>query len=228
MGIETDGRGLTSEQRDAVTASLVAMDEPDARVILTDDFVGTIRRLISSDAYSAARGDGVVAGKTVDTDSGPVIVFNAPELRDRGGLVLIERTAAHVHLITRGESTSADKESLVDRHWRWLLLQTGGYALEEYRIERAVIDLGYPVSESGAVEYVGEALTTLNAEIVDALLNDASEDPRAFAAAVLSTQSWVTAMLAYATAGAGNSLPKKERGWSNRAAEPWDEYIGNT
>jgi hypothetical protein len=77
MQAEVTGVGLREDQLTAIEADLTAMAEPDARIAIVDDFVDTVRRLTRNPAYSAGRGAGVVAAKTIHTPTGDVIVFSA-------------------------------------------------------------------------------------------------------------------------------------------------------
>jgi hypothetical protein len=88
------GVGFREDQLTAIEAGLTAMSEPDARIAIVDNFVDTVQRLTQNTAYSTGRGAGIVAAKLIHTPKGDVIVFNAPELRNRDNL-LLERLAAH-------------------------------------------------------------------------------------------------------------------------------------
>lgn len=131
MQAEVTGVGFREDQLTAIEAGLTAMAESDARIVIVDDFVDTVQRLTRNPAYSAGRGAGVVAAKTIHTPTGDVIVFNAPELRNRDN-VLLERLAAHeaghVKLGKRSEGVIG-RRHLVDSEWRWLLTRDGNQSV---------------------------------------------------------------------------------------------------
>ncbi|WP_418016325.1 hypothetical protein [Mycolicibacterium fortuitum] len=210
----------------AIEAGLTAMAEPDAQIAIVDDFVATVARLTDNPAYSAGRGAGVVAAKTIQTPTGYVIVFNAPELRDRDNQQL-ERLAAHeaghVKIGRRGEGVTG-RQRLVDSEWRWVLLCLGALAIDEFRIERALADLGYPVSSTGHADYIDDAMFWLNCELMNALVDPASADVEKFHDAVVATQDWLTKHLAYVAAYNCSPTPDLS-GLSEHARQNWDDYI---
>jgi len=228
MQAEVTGAGFREDQLNAIEAGLTAMSEPDARVAIVDDFVDTVQRLTRNPAYSAGRGAGIVAAKTIHhtPTGGDVIVFNAPELRNRDNL-LLERLAAHeaghVKLGKRGEGVTG-RRHLVDSEWRWLLMCLGALAIDELRIERGLADLGYPVAVTGDVDYIDDAMFWLNCELMNALVDPASSDVEKFHDAVMSTQDWLTKHLAYVAAY--NSSPTPDlSALSSHSRQNWDDYI---
>lgn len=226
MHVEVTGAGFRQDQMAAIEAGLTAMAEPDARIAIVDDFVGTVRQLTENPAYSAGRGAGVVAARTTHTPAGDVIVINAPEVRDRDNLQL-ERLAAHeaghVKIGKRGENVTG-RRHLVDSDWRWLLLCLGALAIDEFRIERALADLGYPVAVTGDVDYIDDAMFWLNCELMTALVDPASADTRKFHDSVVGTQDWLTKHLAYVAAYNDSSTPDLSR-LSEHSRTNWDDYI---
>lgn len=209
-----------------IEAGLAAMAEPDAQIAIVDDFVETVRRLTENPAYSSGRGAGVVAAKTIHTPAGDVIVFNAPELRDREDLQL-ERLAAHeaghVKIGKRGEGVTG-RRHLAEADWRWLLLCLGALAIDEFRIERALADLGYPVAVTGDVDYIDDAMFWLNCELMNALVDPASADTKKLHDSVVGTQDWLTKNLAYVAAY--NCDPALDlSGLSEHSRKNWDDYI---
>ena len=226
MQAEVTGVGFREDQLTAIEAGLTAMSEPDARIAIVDDFVDTVQRLTRNPSYSAGRGAGIVAAKTIHTPTGDVIVFNAPELRNRDNL-LLERLAAHeaghVKLGKRGEGVTG-RQHLVDSEWRWLLLCLGALAIDELRIERALADRGYPVALTGDVDYIDDAMFWLNCELMNALVDPASSDVEKFHDSVMSTQDWLTKHLAYVAAY--NSSPTPDlSALSGHSRQNWDDYI---
>ncbi|KZF02268.1 MAG: hypothetical protein WBD41_11775 [Rhodococcus sp. (in: high G+C Gram-positive bacteria)] len=226
MQAEVTGVGFREDQLTAIEAGLTAMSEPDARVAIVDDFVDTVQRLTENPAYSAGRGAGIVAAKTIHTPAGDVIVFNAPELRNRDSL-LLERLAAHeaghVKLGKRGEGLRG-RQHLVDSEWRWQLMCLGALAIDELRIERALADLAYPVALTGDVDYTDDAMFWLNCELMNALVDPANSDVEKFHDAVMSTQDWLTKHLAYVAAY--NSSPTPDlSALSSHSRQNWNDYI---
>ncbi|WP_139279769.1 hypothetical protein [Rhodococcoides yunnanense] len=226
MQAEVTGVGFREDQLAAIEAGLTAMSEPDARVAIVDDFVDTVQRLTENPDYSAGRGAGIVAAKTIHTPAGDVIVFNAPELRNRDSL-LLERLAAHeaghVKLGKRGEGLRG-RQHLVDSEWRWQLMCLGALAIDELRIERALADLAYPVALTGDVDYTDDAMFWLNCELMNALVDPANSDVEKFHDAVMSTQDWLTKHLAYVAAY--NSSPTPDlSALSSHSRQNWNDYI---
>ncbi|MVZ91684.1 hypothetical protein GQF49_14625 [Microbacter sp. ANSKLAB05] len=226
MQAEVTGAGIREDQLTAIEAGLTAMSEPDARVAIVDDFVDTVQRLTQNPAYSAGRGAGIVAAKTIPTSTGEVIVFNAPELRNRDNL-LLERLAAHeaghVKLGKRGEGVTG-RQHLVDSEWRWLLMCLGALAIDELRIERRLARLGYPVAMTGDVDYIDDAMFWLNCELMNALVDPASSDVEKFHDAVMSTQDWLTKHLAYVAAYNFSPTPDLSA-LSSHSRQSWNDYI---
>jgi hypothetical protein len=207
------------------------MGEPDAAVVYTDDFIGTVRALTGERSYDIDRGAGVVAGKTLLVDDEPTIVLNAVALREREpSLVerLLAHEAGHVLLHRRGEAF-VGKQYLADTEVGWHFLCLGGLAIEEFRIELALQELGYPVAESASAGHLDEVLRSLNLEIVTALIDPASADVAILRQSVLSTHDWCSKTLAYLAAftPAGNTPDLSAlsglslESWSHYLAEDW-------
>ncbi|WP_209448866.1 hypothetical protein [Rhodococcus qingshengii] len=121
MELEISGQGLDSARLSSVQAGLANMGYPNSKVIIADNFVTAVKELTGLESYSAGRGAGVVAAKTVLTAEGCVIVVNGPEVRHRS-LALVERLmaheAGHIALIERGESIKGrDHLAASEREW---------------------------------------------------------------------------------------------------------------
>lgn len=227
MELEISGQGLDSARLSSVQAGLANMGYPNSKVIIADNFVTAVKELTGLESYSAGRGAGVVAAKTVLTAEGCVIVVNGPEVRHRS-LALVERLmaheAGHIALIERGESIKG-RDHLAASEREWELMCVAAFALDELRIERTLADLGYPVSVTGETEFIGDAMHSLNWEIVNALLDPSSADTTKFRQTVGRTHDWLSKHLAYVAAfHSGTSQPNLST-LDRYANDNWQDYI---
>jgi hypothetical protein len=232
MRLEIAGMELPERYSAAMEAGISAMGIADPQVIATSTFDETVREIIGSSTYSSDRGAGVVAAKTVATDSGPVIIFNTPEVTREHAPADVERLMAHecghAVLIDEGEVTEGHR-GIVDGQYEWKLLCVGGLAIEEYRIERRLYELGYPVTESTSIDHLNEALHVNNLDIVAAVLDPESADPEIFEASVLTVVDRFAKLLAYMAAPAiVLDMPFRRDSLSSEARTHWDDYVGKS
>ncbi|WP_157881011.1 hypothetical protein [Streptomyces griseoruber] len=230
MELSVNGRGLTDNQVDAMQAGLSRMEEPDAAVIVTDDFVGTVRRLTSHESYSTDRGASIVAARTLSLDGGPVVVVNRPEVSNlppKDVERLLAHEAGHIQLMERAEGV-VGRRDLVGPDWEWWLLCLGGFALDELRIERRLAELGYLVSGAGTVDHLADSLYQLNAEVVTTLLDPASSDVEKLASAVMQSHDWFSKHLAYFAAFRSDRVGAGLAILPDQAKLEWDDYVGPT
>lgn len=228
MNADAENSGLTADRLSAIYAGLQSMDCPPVPLHFTSDFASTVNDLLGSNGYSTTRGGGVVAGKTVLTSDGPEIVFNTETLRD-AEVEVVERLGAHeaghVHLHVNGNAF-VGKQYLASTEWEWRLLCIGGTAIEEYRIERELANLGYPAAGAGTAEYVSDALTNLNFEITEALFDPESAEARHLSEQVLRTHDWTSKMFSYAAAYSDPEFAAEVKSFSAHSRRHWDDYIG--
>lgn len=230
MNLAVVGEGLTGDRVDAMQAGLSVMGAADESVIVTDTFVETVSSLTGQDTYSTGRGAEVVAARTVQVDGMSTIVVNAVEAKNRAPEIierLLAHEAGHVLLHRRQEGVEG-RRHLIGADWQWWLLCLGGLALDEYRIERSLSALGYPISDIGAIAIAEDGLFHLNVEVVNALLDPASADTMKFAESIMRTHDWLAKQLAYFAAFRPDLAPPGLTVLSSDARRNWDEYIGST
>jgi hypothetical protein len=201
MDLITDGVEVAAEQRSAMQRGLDAVDKSDETVVVTDDFVGVVEDLEQSTGYDADRGTGTVAGKTVRTPAGDtVIVLNGEMILSRPTL-LIERLLAHEggHASLHQHDEATDLPGIYEAFSSGIatLHATAAIGYEEFRIERRLAELGYPLSERAEADSLDEQLLELAFGVANAARDPASQDPGAYARSVLTAMSNVTVTLAY-------------------------------
>lgn len=128
----------------------------DAEIILTDRFVDEVRGRTGHITYSDDRQAGQVAAKTV----GETILVNNPAIANHGLDDLIRlgmHEAGHVLIGSRREDLDG-RRGLAQTDWQWYLMATGSSALEEARIERAVVRQGFPPAEATRYDHVALSL----------------------------------------------------------------------
>lgn len=231
MRLTVDGRGLTDDRVDAMKAGLSAMGQAEATVIVTDRFVDTVRGLTSQTEYSTARGSGEVAARTVHANNESTVVVNAEvaRMRPTGDIErLLAHEAGHIQLNERGEGPEG-RRNLVSAEWEWLLLCVGALALDEFRIERSLAGLGYPIAETATIPSAELALHHLNVEVMEALLDPANvADPRRLSEAIARPHDWYSKHLAYFAAFRSDLAGTGLAGLSARGKQNWDDYVGDT
>lgn len=203
MELILDGCSVPSAHVDAMKQGLAAMQVQDVKVIATSNFVSTIAALTGDPSYAAARGGGVVAAKTIPEGEDSTIVLNFDVLSE-GSLSAIEHTlaheAGHVIINRRGNEETSGFRNQTEAEWQWWLKVLGAQAIVENRIERSLIELGYPASESTLPVHVDESLQIVNDEIVAAVIDPASADPAHLRDMIFTTLNHVTKLLAYVAA----------------------------
>jgi hypothetical protein len=230
MRLTVEGRGLTDDRVDAMKAGLSAMGQAEATVVVTDGFVDTVRRLTSQAEYSTARGSGEVAARTVHVNDKSTVIVNAAVVRSRPTTDierLLAHEAGHIQLNEREEGLEG-RRNLVSAEWAWLLLCIGSLAMDEWRIERSLGGLGYPIAEWATIPSAELALHQLNVEVMEALLDPANgADPKRLSEAVARTHDWYSKHLAYFAAWF-HLVRTGSAGFSARGKQNWDDYVGAT
>lgn len=220
-----------------MTQGFESMGVENVHVVVTTNFVATVAELTTNTAYTATRGNGAVAAKTITGPDGSIVVLNYGELSSSSP-ALIQRVAAHEggHLMIGGrgcEETSGNRDP-GDSDWRWLLKCLGATAIVEFRIEKRLAELGYEPAEWGSAASVDQGLLAVNAEIVSAVCDPASNDPRHLHDAVITTLNHATKMLAYIAAplASGRSgfeasqlSAAGQANWADYMAHTWDQRI---
>jgi hypothetical protein len=182
--------------------------------------------------YDAERGSGVVAAKTVTSDSGASIVVNGPVALEREP-PLIERLLAHegghVALHLHGEDIPLAPLYAAHSEGRAALYGMAAVALEEFRIERRLAELGYPIAERAAPGDLDDQLFAFCCEIFEAVLDPASEDPRRYATSILGAMHRLSVTLGYLAAPivAGRSQLEFDQ-MSEFVRQHWREVLGRS
>jgi hypothetical protein len=118
--------------------------------------------------------------------------------------------------------------------WQWWLKCLGAQAIVEFRIERSLADLKYSIAESAMPTAVDHSLLVTNVEVVNAVIDPASSDPKHFHDAILTTLNHVTKLLAYIaaplTAGRDSFSPSQlsvdgQANWGDYIAPTWPQRI---
>lgn len=193
---------LSDEENAAMERGLQSIGESNANVISSGRFAQTVERLVADNqAYSAERGaSGVVAGRTLPASGGAVIVINWTAVRNRKAS-LIERLLAHegghVKLIDRGDTRPI--RSFYEQYAFGLaaLHSAAATNIDEFRIERRLIELGYPIVEQAEHSAIDDQIFELVAEMYHALLSPESVDTPKLSAAILGAMQRFTISMSY-------------------------------
>jgi hypothetical protein len=166
---------LDAATQDAIEAGLTAVGAGDVPVIVATDFASEIRTLAGGHVYSADRIAGTVAGKTIQVINGDtVIVLNAevvPDLPPSRVERLAAHEACHALIDERGESLTWNETAAIESvGWHRVLVYMTANAVEEYRVESAVMGAGYPVADEALPVYVADALMNANMASLEAVL----------------------------------------------------------
>lgn len=155
-----------------MTAGLARMGKSDLDVIVTEDFVNVVRNVTADSDYHDDRNGGRVAARTVVTAAGgsSIVLANWEVLADLTDLE-IERVfaheAGHASIQSRDESLWSHADARFGDHW-WNrgVAYGAAVALDEFRCEAAVYDVGYPTGPGLADEDVAEDLFELNVQLL--------------------------------------------------------------
>jgi hypothetical protein len=232
MAVRTDGCTLSTQQIAALTTGAAAMSAPNADVIVTTNFVPTIARLTGNTQYNVDRGAGTVGGKTVRTSSGDhFIVINWTAVR-RYDLPELERLLAHEagHVLLGRRNEIADgRQYLASSEVDWEILCLGGFAAEEFRIERDLCDLGYDPAESVDPSHMNDVLYDLNMSILDAVAGPSSQTVTAMRDSVMRAANNVSKALANLAAATITEKVASIADQLDDFGRPnWDDYLAPT
>jgi hypothetical protein len=155
LQIQFERASVPAETHDAIErgVALLVSDHRAVRVLVTSEFEQAVRREMADHpeaaSFTADRLAGAVAGKTICGATESVIVIDAQWLQPGEDhpdpYRLLAHEGGHVALHQRGESADG-RRRLVRTHADWMLLAGAAIALEEYRIERALHQLGLPAN----------------------------------------------------------------------------------
>lgn len=230
MIIKTDGITLTGEQREDIELGLLAMGNPEGTLLVTADFESTIRSLTGLKHYSADRGSGGVAAKTIEDQ----VVINASVLNEpaHGGLKrLAAHEAGHVLLGFRGES-SRNYHRLASTQWQWNVISLAVKGMEEYRIERTLAENGFDPAGPADLSYWDIVLFDTNVALVESVLTEQTID--SLVAQVMGAADLLVTTMAYtigsltnpaATFGVKALPPYARQHWDDFVASTWDRRV---
>lgn len=155
--ISTYGQSEVPDDDAAAIKAGLAYMETEAPVIVTSDFDHTVRKLKGSTTYRSVRASGRVPAKTVRSIAGELIIVISSDAAESTDLErLAAHEAGHVMIKRRGESYGG-RHHLASSQGDYNLLASGARALEEDRVERALIGRYGPAIWIRA-EHLDEAL----------------------------------------------------------------------
>jgi hypothetical protein len=185
LQVQFERASVSAETHDAIErgVALLVSDHRAVRVLVTGNLEQAVRREMADHpeaaSFTADRLGGAVAGKTICGSTESVIVIDARWLQPREDhpdpYRLLAHEGGHVALHQRGESADG-RRRLVQTRADWMLLAGAAVALEEYRIERALRQLGLP---AGVDHWSAMPATLFNfvAEFVDGLVSRYPKEP---------------------------------------------------
>jgi hypothetical protein len=223
---------------EAIRRGFETMGVEDVTVVVTTDFARTVAQFSGASTYNADRGGGVVGARTMYGPDGPTTVLNSPELASRPAAD-VERLLAHEagHVIVaarRNEEMSGYREDS-ETDWEWTLKCVGGLAMIEYRIEKALVQRGYPPAESTPTSDADQHLYAVNAQVVEAVLDPANADPSRLHDRVVAVLDHATKLLAYIAASVTSERKNFDpaelsadgkANWSDYVASTWERRLG--
>lgn len=197
-----------------------------AEVLLTAAFEDEVRVATGAQNYSADRGEGLVAAKTI----GRTIFVNQTGIGELG-LDELRRLGAHEAghvLLNDREGDLGQRQDLATDEGHWNLLWVGSLALEEARIERQLARLGFPPADAVDYEHLGYRLfglcekaflsVAVREKSVVEMLSDG-----------MTALDRITKTLAYiAAAQVEGTFEFDRRHLSKHAAANWDEFVAPT
>ena len=156
-------------------------------------------------------------------------MLNYPEI-SRRPLTDVTRLLAHEggHVLINARKTeeTAGNRDEPDSEWRWILKCLAALAITELRIEHGLVDSGFPPAESATARDTEWNLRIVNAEVVNAICDPASQEVLVFRDAVLSTLNHLTKHLAYLAAPLLSGAPAiRVSDMSVLGQQNWDDYV---
>lgn len=185
----------------AIQRGLDSMAVSDAAVIVSEHFVETVQRLDpTSGPYDTDRGFGAVAGRTIHRAGQTTVVLNN-EFVSVASMAELERLSAHEggHVLLQAQNeaapTAQPDRSTSGLAWVRVVAEL---AIEEFRIERRVAELGYPVAGLATPDSINDQLFDFTSQIFEAVQDPAfDDDVFIFASKVLAAQHRLTISLGY-------------------------------
>ncbi|WP_436500381.1 hypothetical protein [Actinokineospora sp. HUAS TT18] len=197
---------------------------------MSKDFDQTIRRLDhASHMYTAERGSGVAAARTMTLGGTPTIILNG-DVVSHCSTDDVERLLAHEggHVALHVNHESITDWPFKDHCSEGLATLHGVAAasLEEFRIELLMARLGYPIAERASAGSLDEQLFELSFKICTALTDPACANPRVFAKTMIeATQLMVTSLAYLAGAKTGRTQDFDVSQLSAFGAGFWDDVV---
>jgi hypothetical protein len=165
--------GIPNSSLAAMKSGLAKMDSLDLDVVVTDNFVVTVRDHTEDDSYHADRNGGSVAARTVATSGGGAVVFanweTLSSLTDAEVERVLAHEAGHASIDVRGEDAWDEVGTLFPGHyWNSQLGYGAAVAIDEYRCEAAVYGAGFEVERGRDDGGLAHDLFGLNLQLLAA------------------------------------------------------------
>lgn len=237
MRLSTEQCELSDDAKNAMQRGLDAIGEPQAAVIVSENFTTTVQRLDpTSGPYDTDRGYGVVGGRTINHDGHTTIVINNAVISSASA-VEIERLLAHEggHVLLHAQDEAAivvqPDRSTSGLAWLRLIAEL---AIEEFRVERRAADAGYPVAGLATPSSMNNQMFDFTCQVFEALHAPESDDVFIFASSVLAAQHRLTISLGYlagAVVGGATSVDVDDLSmfgkqcWTEVIARSWQERL---
>lgn len=157
----------------AMKAGLATMGASDLDVVVTDDFVATVRHLTGDGLYHDDRNGGGVAARTVTASGGEVAVVANWELLSTLTGAEVERVlaheAGHASINARGEDAWSEVGACFPMHyWDSQVGYAAVVAVDEFRCEAGVYRAGYQCGPGRNYEGLSDELFQLNLQLLAA------------------------------------------------------------
>ena len=220
---------VSDEMAAAMRRGLLKIGEPEVEVLVSGEFVEAVEELEpDSGPYDTDRGLGTVAGKTIHSGGKTTILVNH-SVMSNASLVDVEHLLAHEggHAILHAHS-EAMSPLRNDRSTTGLAMLRGlaSTAIEEFRVERKVAELGYSAAGLATPDSLNDRLFDFCYTIIEALHDPTSDDVVMFANRVLIAQHRLTFSLSYlAGAVVGGQTAFSADQLSDFARQYWNETI---
>lgn len=200
-------------------------------VLITNNFVNDVRRIIGSNAYGIDRGTGVVAAKTIPQASGSSIIVVNGEVTadlDHDHLSrLLAHESGHALLDQRDEDNPDTRSTWMgDR----VLQSLAATAIEEYRVEKAVYANGFGLADEVDWTGAGDLATEMNMAVIHAVVVEEKNktSPEELSSDIAAVHDWSSKKLAYIAAAIDSgALPATEAVPAEHRVD-WDDYVKDT
>lgn len=239
MPFRYEGVKRSDKREQSLLAGLMAMGTQDAKVVVTADFDRTIDLLTGGEGFSSERGSGSVAAKTIpdiaNGDAAIIVNHNAiAHLEGKELERLAAHEAGHVLIARRGESVTG-RHYLAGSQTDYTFAALSGLALEEFRIERHLLELGYSAPSWVQPADMHGALLSVNVDTCMAVTDpeNHTDIPR-FAQCIFDVVDRLSKILAYVTAAAVVDqmkwpIPELDAhtiaNWSDYVLPTWDARV---